>query len=172
MLDFRIQGLDILPDTVGYVLFALAFHVLASNSEHFAKAFKLNIPMIILSIFSIYEERIQSSSISSMEISINFGRFGILGVLISLASMILGLMIVYHLFMGIKDMSSNVHWDLYEEADKRWNQYLMLQIAVLLGFIVIFIPLLNFVYVIGVFASSITLMFIILGFMKRCGEKL
>ncbi len=179
MLDFRIQGLDILPDTVGYILFALAFYALASNGEHFDRAFRLNIPMIILSIFSIYEKRVQNSGMNRPGINISFGTLGTLRILISyasllisLASLILELLIVYHLFMGIKEMSRNVHWDLYEEADRRWNQYLMLQIAVLLGFVIIFIPWLNFLYIIGVFAASIVLMFIILGFMKRCGEKL
>ena len=74
--------------------------------------------------------------------------------------------------MGIKEMSGNVHRDLYEEADRRWNQYLMLQIGVLLGFVIIFIPGLNFLYVIGILVASIILMLAILRLMKRCGERL
>ncbi|MBM7582792.1 hypothetical protein JOD02_001661 [Caldicoprobacter guelmensis] len=167
MLDFRIQGVDILPDIVGYIFFASGFRALASNSEYFNKASGLNIPMIILSIFSIYEKPVQGSGIN-----INFGASGILGILIGVVSLILELSIVYYLFMGIKEMSNNVYQDIYEEADRRWSQYLMLQIAVLLGFIVAFIPVVNFVYIIGVFVASIILMFIILGFLKRCGEKL
>lgn len=167
MLDFRIQGVDILPDIVGYIFFASGFSTLASKSEYFNKASKLNIPMIILSIFSIYEKPAHGSGIN-----INFGALGILGILISVASLILGLLVVYYLFMGIKEMSNNVHRDIYEEADRRWNEYLILQIAVLLGFIIAFIPLVNFLYIVGVLIASIVLTFIILDFMKRCGEKL
>jgi len=179
MLDFRIQGIDILPDTVGYILFALAFYALASNSGYFDKAFKMNLPMIVLSLFSVYEKQEQGSEINMPGININFGNAGtltILGnaasILISIASWILSLLIVYYLFMGIKEMSGNVHRDLYEEADRRWNQYLMLQIGVLLGFVIIFIPGLNFLYVIGILVASIILMLAILRLMKRCGERL
>lgn len=38
LIDFRIQNFDILPDIVGYILFAVGFHALASCSEHFKKA--------------------------------------------------------------------------------------------------------------------------------------
>lgn len=172
MLDFRIQGLDILPDVIGYILFALAFRALASNSEHFDKAFKLDIPMIILSIFSIYEKQEETSVTNSTGINVSFGSLGVVGVLISIASMVLGLVVVYHLFMGIKDMSYNTHQDIYEEADRRWRQYLMLNIALLLSFAVVFIPFVNYVYFIGLLVASIILVFVILGFMRRCGERL
>jgi len=166
MLDFRIQGFDILPDIVGYIFFALGFSILAANSEYFSKASKLNIPMIILSVFTIYEKPTQGSGIN-----INFSNSGTLGTLIGIISLILELLIIYYLFIGIKEMSENVHRDIYEEADRRWRQYLMLQIAVMLGFIIVFIPLLNFLYIIGVLVASIILMSVIMGFMKRCGEK-
>jgi|LSQX01.3.fsa_nt_gb hypothetical protein len=167
MLDFTIQGFDILPDIVGYIFFASGFKALASKSEHFQKASKVNIPMIILSIFSIYDKPVQNS-----EININFSDLGMWGILIGIISLILDLLIVYHLFMGIKEISTDVHRDIYEEAGRRWSQYLMLNIAVLLGFVIAFIPLVNIVYIIGVFVASIVLMFTILGFMKRCEAKL
>ena len=75
MLNFRIQGFDILPDIVGYIFFAFGFAALASNSEHFKKASRLNIPMIILSIFSIYE------SSPRLGINVNFDSANALGIL-------------------------------------------------------------------------------------------
>ena len=167
MLNFMIKGFDILPDIVGYIFFAFGFAALASNSEHFKKASRLNIPMIILSIFSIYESPAQDSGIN-----VNFDSANALGILIGIISLILDLLIVYHLFMGIRDMSSNVDQEIYEEADRRWHQYLMLSIAAILSFIIVFIPFVNFVYIIGMFVASIALMIFILGFMKRCGARL
>jgi len=51
LIDFRINGFDILPDIIGYILFAFAFSALASGSSHFVLAGRYNIPMIILSTF-------------------------------------------------------------------------------------------------------------------------
>ena len=58
-------------------------------------------------------------------------------------------------------MSSNVDQEIYEEADRRWHQYLMLSIAAILSFIIVFIPFVNFVCIIGMFVASIALMIFI-----------
>jgi hypothetical protein len=134
MIDFRLQGIDVLPDIVGYLLFAAGFGILMSNSEYFNKARNFNIPMIILSIFEIYEKPAQGGGIQ-------LGSFGIFGVLIGIASIILSLLVIYNLFMGIKEMANQQgQMELYEESDRRWNQYLILQIASIFAFILIFIP--------------------------------
>ncbi len=64
MIGFKIQGFDILPDILGYLFFAAAFSNLSSLSINFEKASKYNIPMIILSIFSIYQPQNQGDQIS------------------------------------------------------------------------------------------------------------
>ena len=166
MLDFRIQGVDILPDLIGYIFFAVGFSMLAANSLNFKKAENFNIPMIILSVFSIYEKPNQSGGVQ-------FGPFGLLGIPISIASLVLSLMVVYYLFMGIKDMAQmQGQLDIYEEADNRWKQFLYLQLAVLLAFVLIFIPPLAIVYIIVMLIISIVLTVIITQFMKKCGESL
>ncbi len=168
MVDFRIMGFDILPDIVGYILFALGFSILAVESDFFSKASKFNVPMIVLSIFAIYEQPKQGGGVN-----VNWGPFGFFGILISIASVILGLLVVYNLFMGVKEMSEKQEQrDIYEEADKRWNQYLLLQVAGIFAFILIFIPPLAFIYIIALLIVSIVLTVAIMGFMKRCGERL
>lgn len=166
MVDFKIQGVDVLPDIVGYILFAIGFGILAANSQHFEKARSFNIPMIILSIFSIYEKPVQGGGVQ-------LGTFGLWGVLIGIAATVLNLLVVYNLFMGIKDMADQQgKLDLSEEAEKRWRQYLGLQIAALFAFIMIIIPPLAFIWVIALFIAAIILTVVIMGFMKRCGEGL
>lgn len=61
-------------------------------------------------------------------------------------------------------------FELVEEADKRWNQYKLLQIAVLFSFVLMFIPLLVWVYVVVLLVISISLMIGIMGFLERCGK--
>lgn len=166
MIDFRIQGFDILPDIIGYILFAAGFSILAANSESFRKAGNFNILMIILSVFSIYEKPVQGGGIQ-------FGPLGPLGIIIGIASLIIGLLVVYHLFMGIKDMAEEQsQMDISEEADKRWNQYLLLQLAAILAFILIFIPPLAILYIVAMLIVAIVITVAIMQFMKRCGESL
>ncbi|HEY5586250.1 MAG TPA: hypothetical protein VIK78_17375 [Ruminiclostridium sp.] len=166
MLDFKIQGVDILPDIIGYILFAVGLSMLAGNSMNFKKAGNFNIPMIIISIFSIYEKPAQGGGIQ-------FGPFGILGIPITIAILVLSLLVVYYIFMGIKDMAQiQGQSDIYEEADNRWRQFLLLQLAILPAFILIFIPPLAIIYIIVMLIVSIVMTIIIMQFMRKCGESL
>lgn len=166
MLSFRIQGFDILPDVVGYLFFASGFSNIVSSSTYFSIAAKYNIPMIILSIFSIYQSPVQGEGI-------HLGPLGVFSIPVAIASVVLNLLVVYNLFMGIKDMAEKRgQFHLVRESDERWNQYKMLQIAVLFSFILVFIPPLAVVYVIVLFVISIILIIGILGFLKRCSESL
>lgn len=168
MIDFRIMGFDILPDTIGYILFALGFSILASNSIHFIKARNFNVVMIVLSLFSIYEKPIQAG-----ESWIHFGSLGFIGVFIGLIAIILELMVIYNLFMGIKDMcEEGGEIGLCTEANNRWNQYLQLQIAAIFAFVLIFMPPLAIIYIIVLLIVTILLTAKIMGFMKKCGERL
>lgn len=163
MLDFKIQGFDILPDIIGYILFYLGFKILLETSMHFGKAKSFNIVMIIISVFTIYEKPVQNQGIN----------INPLGLVIGLASLIFGLLVVYHLFMGIKEIAYEKECDfIADEADKRWNQYLLLQLAALFAFLMIFIPTFLIMYMIFLLITSLVMAFIILGFMKRCGEYL
>lgn len=166
MVDFRIQGFDILPDIVGYILFAIGFSILTASSIHFKTASSFNIPMIILSLFSIYEKPVQGGGIQ-------FGPFGLLGIPIAIASFAFNLLVVYHIFMGIKEMAEKQdQLDIYEEADQRWQQYIILQVAAISAFVLFFIPVLSLAYILVIFVFSIFLTIVIMKFMRRCGESL
>jgi hypothetical protein len=166
MLGFRIQGFDILPDIVGYLLFASAFRDLASSSDFFSIAAKYNIAMIVLSIFSIYQKPVQGGGV-------NFGALGILGIPIAIAAFVLSLLVVYNLFMGIKDMAEKQgQLELAKESEERWDKYKILQIAIICSFLIIFIPGLGIVYLVVIFIAAIIVTIGIVGFIKRCGESL
>lgn len=166
MLSFRIQGFDILPDVVGYLLFAFAFKDLISSSDFFSKASKYNIALIVLSIFSIYERPTQAEGI-------HLGSLGILGVIIGIAALILNLLVVYNIFMGINEIAyTQEKYDLAEDSQKKWKLYLMLQIAIWLVLILVFIPIFAIIYTFGVFVVSIIITITILTFLKRCSREL
>jgi hypothetical protein len=166
MVDFRIQGFDVLPDVIGYMLFAAGLGALASESVHFGPASRLNVAMIFLSLFSLYEPPIQGGGV-------RIGPFGPLGMLIGIAATVVSLLVVYHMFKGIGDMAARQDKaEIAGEAATRWHQYLMLQLATLLGLVFIFIPAIGLLYLIALIGAAIALTVVIMGFIARCGENL
>lgn len=164
MIDFRLNGFDLLPDVVGYAFFAAGLSVLAERNFHFSNARTFNIVMIILSLFSIYERPVQNTG----GFNINFDP---LGFLIGIASLIFSLLVIYHIFMGIKTMADEIEESsISEEAEQRWKQCLYLQLAVFGAFLLIFVPPLAVVYIITMLVISIALTVKFMGFMNRCGQ--
>ncbi len=165
MVDLRIQGFDILPDTIGYILFAIGLGMLIPASDYFSKARTFNFPMIILSVFTIYESPVHGGGV---QFSINP-----FAMLLAVASIILSLFIVYNLFLGIKDMAEQLNqMDIQAVAEQRWKQYLWLQVATFFAFIIVFIPFVAVIYILALFVASIMLLVMIMTFLKRCEETL
>lgn len=166
LLNFKIGGFDIFPDIVGYLFLAFGLSALAENSYYFTKASKLNIPLMILSLFTIYERPVQAGTAS-------LGLLGWLSLPLAIVMFIINLMMVYNVFLGISDMASkHGQHELSMESDKMWRQYVGLQVAFLVTFVLIFIPPLAFIYLIGLFIAAIVITINILGFLKRCSENL
>lgn len=163
MFDFRIQGIDIMPNVIGYILFALGFQALANHSQYFAKAKIFNLIMIFISLFTIYQKPNTNEGMN----------WSPLGTVIGLVSQVLLLVVIYHLLMGTKEMASKMNrFDLMEEAGRKWSQFLAFQLATVLLFIVFFIPPLFFMMVIGMFVVSIILMVSLMRLMKKCSTQL
>jgi uncharacterized membrane protein HdeD (DUF308 family) len=190
MIDFRLNGFDILPDIIGYVFFVVGLSSLADKGEHFSKAKIFHIIMMVVSIFSIYERPAQEGVYSS-----DFWY----GLLVGIAILIIGLFAFYHLFMGIKEWADGGYssyqgldrWEneggainpgdnqranesraphLAAEAEHRWKQYLYLQLAAFGAFVLLIAPPLVFFYIIVLLVVSIVLTIKFMGFMTRCGE--
>ncbi len=168
MLSFRIQGFDIFPDLVGYILFFLAFSGLKEYSSYFNKANICNIPMIFLSLFNLYQQR--GTVLAGR---INLGVYGIWSIPLAIATAALGILTVYYLLKGISEMALiRGRHDIVEKSEEQWKHYLFYQIAVILTFIVVFIPVLGLGYVIFLFALSIIIMFSLMRLMSFCKENL
>lgn len=191
MIDFKLNGFDVLPDIIGYIFFVVGLSSLLNINEQFSKARIFHIIMLVLSIFSIYERPAQEG----VYISTDFW----FGFIFGIAILVINLFAFYHLFMGIKQWAnegsaSNLDIDRWEneggasnpndiqwtdegraphlasEADHRWKQYLYLQLAVFGAFLLIIIPPLAFVYIIVLMIASIALTIKFMGFMTRCGQ--
>ncbi len=166
MLDFRIQGIDILPDFIGYIMLTGGLGLLAERSVRFAQARGPGTAMIFISLFSLYERPAQGGGI-------HFGVLGPLGFLIGIVSLVVGLLTAYHLFGGIGEMAGSMgRSDIAAEADLRWSQYLTLQIAGLAGIVLLIIPAIAVLYIIALLVATIALTAAIVGFMGRCADSL
>jgi len=168
LIDFRLQGIDIFPDIIGFIFFANGIKLLMEQSPFFNKALPYNYFMVVLSIFSIYDAPINGGGVN-----IQLGSLGPFAILIGIASFILTLLAVYNIFMGIKDMGQKKENSyISEEASNRWSQFLYLQIAGMFSFILIFIPIFAIIYIIALIIINIIYAINVLEFMKKCQETL
>ena len=132
----RINGFDLLPDVLGYIIVIIGLGMLASSSGKFETAKWIAIPLAVLSIFTIYVVEGDTNNV--------FNLFGLLyGAL--------QIMLVYFICMGIIDVSmKNNEQEMAELARSRWTLYLVMSIAALASFILLFIaPILIIAAMIG-----------------------
>jgi hypothetical protein len=162
LLDFRINGFDILPDVIGYLLFLVGLISLSSYSVYFSKAKNYSIVMLALSIIGLFKGTAVGIGVSNeMTLGVT--------LLLSIVILIIYLLLLYNIFMGIKDLATVQRiGEIYDEADKRWIQFIWLQILIIPGFIIIFIPFINIIYVIALLIASIVLAINIMKLMKKC----
>ncbi len=165
LLDFRLQGVTILPAFIGYILFAIALGRLVERSEHFRAAQKFNLPLIFLSIPSVYQPQQHTQPVDMP--------LGIFGILLFIAVTLLSLVVVYHIFMGLKELSESQGLEaLGEEAELRWKQFLGIKLAGLFVFVLMPVPVVMFFFVIGVLILTIVLTVVIMQFISKCQNAL
>ncbi|MEG0772240.1 hypothetical protein [Clostridium sp.] len=166
MIDFRINNFDILPDIIGHILFLIGLLSLASYSVYFNKAKNYSVAMVALSIFGLFQ---------GTNVGIGTNTRITIGVtlLLVIAALIVYLLLLYNIFMGIKDLATTQQiGEIYDEADKRWVQFIWLQILIIPAFIIMFIPLINLIYVVALLIANIVLAINIMKLMKRCEQLL
>ena len=167
MFDFRLQGIDLLPDVIGYILMAGGLKLVLEESASFAAARKLVLPLGILSLGNLYEPPAEPG------VFMNLGPFGAFGIFLGIVYILLNIKMVFHLFQGIIEVAKKqANTDLAQEAHERWKQYLALQIAVLSAMLLFMLPGLGMLIFILVWIASIVVMIGILNTMKRCGREL
>ncbi|MWV43429.1 hypothetical protein GRF59_07260 [Paenibacillus sp. HJL G12] len=120
LIDIRINGFDVLPDVIGYVLFFLGFVKLENRfrSQHFHKAKNMSVGMIVLSMMSLV-----LSWTSPQAWAFYF-------LFITMLT-ILKLYIVFHLCYGISDLAGRrgLH-EFQNKAIQRWRWFIAVAAAV------------------------------------------
>lgn len=109
LFDFRLQGLDILPDFIGYILIFLGLQQIENLHDYFKNAKIFALILIFPSIFTIYE---------------NPGQF------IEIIITILHLFFIYYLFIGIKQKAEELG---YSSLANNANVILILNVIICFG---------------------------------------
>lgn len=158
MIDIAFYGFDIFPDIIGYILFVLVLSELERRSECFEKARPFSLVLAVLSVFKVYE-----------------GLFALIGpikYLIAVGSFCLNLLVVYYIFMGMKELCvMSGQRALADESDLLWKYYLGVKLAGFVIFVLSGIPFFTSVVIriILVFVNMILLIFI-LRFLNNCSS--
>lgn len=160
IIDFRLQGFDILPDFLGYLFIIQGLSSLAEVNGFFQRAKKLALPMLLLSILSFYE---------APGSNLVFG----LATVVFVAIGIIDLLLVYSLFMGIRQLAEERRLDMLAlEAESSWRYYLFISLAGIMAIGLLFVPVLLVMYILIVFFFNIYVLMKILKFMNLAREEL
>lgn len=163
LFDFRISGLDILPDIVGYILFYQGLSILEERNEYFSRAKRFAFPMIFISIIDIYQVTVPINELGSTSV-------GLFGVLFGLISVIINLLMVYNICLGIaKEASIINNSELKSKAINRWKLYLINNVIIIVGML---LPGLIGVLFFIILIVSITSYLLMLGLMNIASYKI
>lgn len=167
MFDFRIQGLDILPNIIGYLLMYSGLGNLSSYSSKFDSAKKYSVPLAVLSLFSIYQVQKPVGQLTFDPLSIGLSIVGII-------TTVLDLFLVYNLCLGIVDLAKNQSNDeLQGLAQRRWKYYLYCKVLFTVWFALgLITPFLLAIGFIPMFILSIAILVLMMTLMKKAQNTL
>lgn len=167
LLDFRLQGFDILPDAIGYLLFYSGLENLISQNRFFTTARKCALPLIVLSLFDLYQVQKPGIGINSSFESWPF-------IIIGLAAAVLNLIMVYHLCTGVAEMArAEGRVSLRADAETRWKYYLGANLAFLILWpLVLVVPSLAMIFSLPLFIIMIVVIILLMMLMKQAGQDL
>lgn len=167
MFDLRIQGFDILPDIIGYWLIYSGLSKIIKNElilkkEDFTKAQSFSLPLIFLAVFDIYQIQ---KPVSEFQFDPLAGTL----MVISFLSMILDLLMVYHLCLGIaEEARTKEHNELEDLALHRWKIYLYIRIGIIVIMpVMMLIPPVVIVLFLPILAATIAAFALMMGLMDR-----
>ncbi len=162
MFDFRIQGVDILPNFIGYLFMYSGLGNLSSYNSEFGNAKKYSIPLVVLSLFSLYQ--VQNPVGQVMIDPLSLGLFFV-GIIVT----VLDLLLVYHLCLGIINLAKDQPNDALQElAYHRWKHYLFFKVIFAIWFSLgVVAPFLLAIGFIPMFIYSIAVLVLMMALMRK-----
>ncbi|MHB1418395.1 MAG: hypothetical protein ACYCX4_02230 [Bacillota bacterium] len=162
LLDFRIQGVDILPDFIGYIIVFNGLGQMLDWNPHYEQARRYVPFLVILSFLDIYQVQHPVGLF-------NFSPGTVLIVFLGVIAAALDLFVIFHVCTGIKEMAVAAgDMDLNLKAETRWSYYLYSKIAIAVSMLFLLIgPFLAIVIGIPLLVISIIVAILMLMLMKQ-----
>lgn len=164
VINFRIQGFDIVPDIVGYIMVIIGLGRIEKYSGSFSSAKIAAYLLTVLSLFNIYQAPVQNTAAApgmfttTSSVNFNAGIFGPipwLAVLFLIAGTVANLYFACFMCRGMKNLLLSAGDNaLAGVCDDRWKLILTAQIGVLVSMLIAMIGI--------PFGTVLAILFIIL----------
>lgn len=140
VINIRIQGFDIVPDIVGYVMIIIGLGRIEKYEEKFASAKKISYLLAVLALLNIYQAPIQNTvnqmgMMQTASSNVNFsagilGSNALLGTLMMIVGFAADIYFLYNMCMGMKNLLEQVGDDtLAGICNDRWKLILVAQVG-------------------------------------------
>lgn len=156
LIDFSVQGIDILPDIIGYIMLLISCTAYIGVNDHFKRARNVSLIMIIVGVFTFLTP--VKSFVTEM------ANIAILSILLSLTIYAIELILMYSILMGIAELSrSKQNQALSSRSMQLWKYYWILTVTSFVGtLIALFLGVLGLFLVIGFGIAHYVVAFMIL----------
>jgi len=164
--DFRIGGIDLLPDIIAYILFYQGLRILADRNERFGKAKAIAFPLIFVSLLDIYQVSIPFDQIGNISMSL-------VAMIAGFGLLIINVVMIYQVCIGIAEEAGKLNnSSLESKAISRWKIYLVSNVLIFITIIGVAFPGLVVLLALGVMILSIVSYFLMLGLIKTAADEL
>jgi len=164
LINIPVNNMDIFPDFIGYIFFAIGYEKLKNTNKYFFRVRKYVWLLIMISAATFYRSAFLNEYMLDIDNLIT-------ELALSVLVMIFILLNFHDLFSGIKDLAEkNSHQDISAEATKRWKQVVILNILAFLLIVAVLVPVVNLAYIIGFIIFSIYLTVKIMKLLWRCAR--
>lgn len=176
VINIRIQGFDIVPDVVGYIMVIVGLGRIEKYEKNFTMAKWAAIILAVLALNNIYQAPVQhkvnqmgmeQTVASSM--NFNAGMFGAvlwLAVILIIVGLAVNIYFIYSMCMGIKNLSNQVgDYKLAEICDDRWKLILGSEVGLLISALLVLLEIMFGVFMVmlfGVLTLVALVMFLLL----------
>ncbi|MBE9913135.1 hypothetical protein G8C92_03660 [Paenibacillus donghaensis] len=146
LIDIRINGFDVLPDVIGYVLFFVGFLKLEGKSEHFRKAKNMSVILIFFSALMLIFTWMPPQS-------------WLFYFLFNVVLYFLKLYLIFQMCNGISELTGRKGFHAFQtKAIQRWRWYFVIATATFIVVLVApFVPLLAVFLAIMLILASIVI---------------
>ncbi|MDO9100569.1 MAG: hypothetical protein Q7V53_07570 [Caldisericota bacterium] len=169
MFDVRLQGFDILPDVIGYVLMFRGLTLLAPSNRYFKQAASLAPLVAAFSLLDVWQPIPQGGGLLTVGGLSLRTPLGLALTLAGMALFVLNLILVSRICLGIAEMAEGQgQKDLAEAATSRWGEYKSMHILLIIIWpLAAAFPAIGWVGPVALLAVGIAVYFSMMGLMRQ-----